>query len=207
MDNSDLSLGLSSVARYEKITLEDPTAKPNFTPLTTTLAGRLNYNKNSFYISGEYNYKSPDAILDPTTGIVNNNFVKPGSAVLTNFGYAKKGVGFDVTLRRMENMLFLSERNAEPYPLFTATSFTYNDKILNFIPSLTKQHHFSLANIYVYQAQAQVSFVPAGGLAKAGEIGGQIDFFYEFKKGSAFGGWKSRSQVPGLVDKVSTQFA
>ena len=30
-----------------------------------------------------------------------------------NFGYTKKGVGLDVSLRRIENMNFLSERNPE----------------------------------------------------------------------------------------------
>jgi hypothetical protein len=32
----------------------------------------------------------------------------------------------------------------------------YNDRIMNFVPSLTKQHHYNLANIYVYQAQPNV---------------------------------------------------
>jgi hypothetical protein len=40
----------------------------------------------------------------------------------------------------------------------------------------------------VYQAQAQVLIDPDTGVTKAGEIGGQIDFFYEFKKESKIGG-------------------
>ncbi|MFA9289571.1 MAG: DUF6029 family protein, partial [Weeksellaceae bacterium] len=37
---------------------------------------------------------------------MSNDFIKSGSAVLLNFGYSKKGLGFDTTLRRLENMTF-----------------------------------------------------------------------------------------------------
>lgn len=181
MENSDLSIGFSYVGRNEKTTISNP----NFKELTNSFAGRFNYSHGSFYLNSEYNYKSEDAILYPLT--ISNSFVKPGSALLTNFGYTKKGVGLDVTLRRIENMNFLSERNPEVFSP-EQTSLAYNDRMLNFVPSLTKQHHSNLANIYVFQAQKSVSIVYDNGIAKAGEIGGQIDFFYEFKKGSSIGG-------------------
>jgi hypothetical protein len=63
----------------------------------------------------------------------------------------------------------------------------YNDHIMNFIPSLTKQHHYNLANIYVYQAQPFVRFTDLS-YVKSGEIGGQIDLFYDIKKGTLLGG-------------------
>ena len=181
MDSSELSVGFSYVGRSEKI----PFANPNFNELTNGFAGRLNFSRNAFYFSSEYNYKSEDAILYPIT--VSNSFVKPGSALLMNFGYTKKGVGLDVSLRRIENMNFLSDRNPEVFSP-EQTSLAYNDRIMNFVPSLTKQHHSNLANIYVFQAQKTVSIVADNGIAKAGEIGGQMDFFYEFKKGTALGG-------------------
>jgi len=84
-------------------------------------------------------------------------------------------------------MNFLSERNPEVFSP-EQTSIAYNDRMMNFVPSLTKQHHSNLANIYVFQAQKSVSIVSENGIAKAGEIGGQIDFFYEFRKGSLLGG-------------------
>ena len=181
MEKSDISVGFSYVGREEKITIENP----NFKELTNSFAGRFNYSYQAFYLNSEYNYKSEDAILYPIT--ISNTFVKPGSALLTNFGYTKKGVGLDVTLRRIENMNFLSERNPEVFSP-EQTSLAYNDRMMNFVPSLTKQHHSNLANIYVFQAQKSVSIVSDNGIAKAGEIGGQIDFFYEFKKGSTLGG-------------------
>jgi hypothetical protein len=181
LENSELSIGFSYVGRSEKTTIENP----NFNELTNGFAGRLNYIRNAFYLSTEYNLKSKDAILYPTT--ISNSFVKPGSALLMNFGYTKKGVGIDVSLRRIENMNFLSERNPEVFSP-EQTSLAYNDRMMNFVPSLTKQHHSNLANIYVFQAQKSVSIVADNGIAKAGEVGGQMDFFYEFKKGTSLGG-------------------
>lgn len=104
-----------------------------------------------------------------------------------NFGYSKKGFGLDATFRRLENISFYSER--EPEVLAPEkTSIYFNDKLMNFVPSLTKQHHFNLANIYVYQAQSLVYLDPNNGVGKAGEIGGQIDFYYDFAKTTTLGG-------------------
>jgi hypothetical protein len=182
VEGADLSAGFSYVGRTEKTNVVDP----NFDELTNAFVGRVNFSKGNFYLFTEYNYKSEDAVLYNLD--INNDFVKPGSALLLNFGYSKKGFGMDVNFRRTENMSFYSDRVPESYTETLSTSINYNDKILNFVPSLTKQHHFNLANIYVYQAQAQVLIDPDTGVTKAGEIGGQIDLFYEFKKESTIGG-------------------
>jgi len=181
-ESFDLSMGLSYVGRYEKTYIENP----NFNELTNAYSGRINFAKNNFYFSTEFDYKSEDAILYDSKNI-NNDFVKSGSALLLNFGYTKKGLGLDATFRRMENMNFYSEREPQVFSP-EKTSIYYNDKLMNFLPSLTKQHHFNLANIYVYQAQAKVYLDPNNGVGKSGEIGGQIDFFYDFKKESSLGG-------------------
>lgn len=173
IESSDLTLGLSYVGRDEKATVDNP----NFSALTNAYSGRISFSHNAFYFSSEFDYKSDDAIVEVQK--IENNFIKPGSALLLNAGYSKKGFGVDATFRRLENMSFFSER--------TAKGNLYNDKIINFVPSLTKQHHNSLANIYVYQAQYGVS-LPDEGILKSGEIGGQLDLFYNFKKESALGG-------------------
>lgn len=171
---TDIAVGLTYVGRDEKTDVKDP----NFSELTNCYAGRLNFNHNSFYLSSEYSYKSKDAVVQIQNQI-DNTLIKSGSALLLNTGYSKKGFGIDATFRRLENMSFFSERASK--------GNVYNDKIINFIPSLTKQHHYNLANIYVYQAQPSVSLTDKD-LVKAGEIGGQIDLFYDFKKGSKIGG-------------------
>ncbi|MXN91450.1 hypothetical protein GR160_09430 [Flavobacterium sp. Sd200] len=178
---SDLSFGATYVGRYEKTTIPNP----NFDALTNAFAGRINFIHNAFYVSGEYNYKQEDGVLD-VQNLIDNDFVKPGNAVLLNLGYSKKGLGIDATFRRIENLKFLSERE----PAFvdaTSSSLNYNDRVLNFTPALTKQHHSNLANIYVYQAQSKVDFIGTQ-ILKAGETGGQIDVFYDFAKETALGG-------------------
>lgn len=182
LEKSDLSLGLSYVGRYEKTDIVDP----NFDELTNAFSGRLNYSYDAFYSSLEYNYKSEDAVLNRLTNTLNNDFIRSGNALLFNFGYSKSGLGIDATLRRTENMTFLSERVPTVYD-GNLTSLDFNDKVLNFTPALTKQHHSLLANIYVYQAQVGIDF-KSPTILKSGETGGQIDVFYEFAKETALGG-------------------
>lgn len=179
-ETSDLSIGSSYVGRYEKL------ENPNFDidPLTNTFAGKFNFLHNSFYVSGEYNYKSKDGIVNLQGDLI-PDFFKSGSAILFNTGFSKSGLGIDLTLRRLENFSFLSER--EPTVFGENTSLNFNDKIINFVPALTKQHHSNLANIYVFQAQNRVDFI-SGEIMKAGETGGQIDVFYDIQKETLLGG-------------------
>jgi len=174
-ESTELGVGFTYVGRDEEKTEENP----KYASLTNAFAGRINFSRNSFYLSSEYNYKSKDAIVEAQQ--LENDFIKPGTALLMNLGYSKKGFGIDGTFRRLENMSFYSERKGK--------GNLYNDKIMNFVPSLTKQHHNNLANIYVYQAQPNVSMLDESVL-KSGEIGGQIDVFYTFKKGTSIGGNK-----------------
>lgn len=183
LDKSDLSFGLSYVARDEEI---DPTIEnPQFDEITHGISGRVNYSYNSFYSNLEYNYKSKDAVLNRISNTLDEDLIKDGNAVSLNLGYSKQGLGIDATLRRTENMTFLSER--VPTVSGDNTSLNFNDKVLNFTPALTKQHHSNLANIYVYQAQVGFDFKDPR-ILKVGETGGQIDLFYEFAKDTKFGG-------------------
>ncbi|MES2484897.1 MAG: DUF6029 family protein [Bacteroidota bacterium] len=178
---SDLTFGASYVGRYQKL----PEAIDTFDALTNAVSGRLNFIHGAFYASGEYSYKTEDGVLN-TQNKLTNSFVKPGNAILLNAGYSKECLGIDATVRRTENFKFLSER--EPtYVDATSSSLNFNDKVLNFTPALTKQHHSNLANIYVYQAQTKVDYL-GNLIMKAGETGGQIDVYYDFAKATAIGG-------------------
>ncbi len=180
--DSDLSIGASYVGRYEKIDLPDP----GYDDLTNAYSGRANYTYKSFYASAEFDYKSDDGVLDQQNHI-GSDFVKSGNALLLNFGFSGKGLGFDATLRRIENMLFLAEREPTPSGDGVSTSLNFNDKVIGYTPALTKQHHGNLANIYVYQAQARVDYIDPTRM-KAGETGGQVDFYYNFAKNTPMGG-------------------
>lgn len=182
-ENYTLSAGFSYVMRSQDFPAD--VENPKFSQETGAYAGRLGFSTGGFYMSSEYNFKEEEPILERTN--INYNFIKPGNALLLNLGYSKKGLGVDATFRRMENMVFLSDREPIVYGP-EQISVNYNDRVLNFVPALTKQHHSNLANIYVYQAQNKVNIDPTTGINKIGEIGGQIDVFYNFKKGTALGG-------------------
>ena len=186
-ENFGLTAGFSYVMRDQEVseTAFDPDQvnPPSISQQTGAYSGRLGFSRSGFYISSEYSFKDKEPVLE--TKVVTYNFIKPGNALLLNFGYSERGFGIDATLRRLENMVFLSDREPVVYgPELLSTN--YNDRVLNFTPSLTKQHHSNLANIYVYQAQNKVFIAP--GIQKVGEIGGQFDVFYNFKKGTTLGG-------------------
>lgn len=84
---------------------------------------------------------------------------------------------FSDTFRCLENMSFYSDREVNDN--------IDNEQLVNYLPSLTKQHDYSLANIYVYQTQSRITFSP---FEKAGEIGYQFDAYYQFEKESFLGG-------------------
>lgn len=181
-NKSDLSFGFSYVGRHEDFTV----LNPNFNKNTNAFSSRLDFIHDSFYASLEHSYKSEEPTI--MFNVLDNNFIKSGSAFLFNTGYSKKGLGVDLTLRRIENMSFYSEREPDIYPENGgSTSINYNDKIMNFVPALTKQHHYNLANIYVHQAQSRIDYIDPT-IMKAGETGGQIDVFYNFAKDTKLGG-------------------
>ncbi len=175
-NNYGLNMGISYVGR--KQALEQINSNNE---MTHSISGSVKYNKGGFYSDFEIVQKSKDLLVE--LGQIMPDKLFKGNALLLNMGYSKFGFGINATFRRLENMNFYSDRND--------AGNVYNRSIINYLPSLTKQHEYSLANIYIYQTQSNLSFNP---LAKAGEIGFQIDVFYQIKKRKRFG-WKVRNQT------------
>jgi len=163
-------LGLSYVNRNEKT---DFNALPPSTFLTSI---RGNVKKGGFTADAEYAFKSKDALVE--FGNVRPELQFDGNAYLLNIGYSRKGLGINTSFRRLENFAAYSQRNL--------SGNVFNEGFVNYIPSLTKQYDYSLGNIYVYPAQSNLSFEPDRN--KAGEIGGQLDVIYQFKKNTPLGG-------------------
>ena len=187
-EKTGLNIGLSFVGKDEPYVSTTPgfigKDFPNYVYTTST---RVGFNQGGIYANAEYVYKSNDVRIE--SGLVHEGAKFDGNAALLTLGYSKKGMGISGTFRRMENMSFYSER--------TASGNLYNEQIMNYIPGLTKQHDYSLANIYVYVAQPLADFSDLSvdtdtgkvtGKVKDGELGGQIDFYYKFKKKSTLGG-------------------
>jgi hypothetical protein len=120
---------------------------------------RFDINGGSASLSLEYVHKKSD----PHEA---NNFDNTsGKAFLTNLSLAKNNLGSILTFRTLENMDFRSERES-----------IQSIGLMNFIPAITRQHDYLTTNIYVYNAQTM------------GEIGGQLDLFYNAPKNTGLGG-------------------
>ena len=175
----NLILGLSYVGRFENLSFPDisPSVGYDFNDLTSLFSGRIDYVKNDFYLSYEQIYKSKDGVA--LQGAIFNDFVKEGAAHSLNIGLAKSGFGIDFSFRRLENMGFYSDRFEQ--------GEVFNETTINYLPALTKQHDYLLTNINVYESQPYVSF-PDPSLMKSGEIGYQMDLYYDVKKNTFMGG-------------------
>lgn len=171
-NNYSLIMGLSYVGRNDNKIIGI-----SYNNTTNLYSARLDFSSSSFYSNIELVNKSNDVIAQ--FGKFSDDFTKKGSAFLFNSGYVKNGFGIDFTFRRLENMSIYSERDN--------FGNEFNESIVNYLPALTKQHDYSLTNIYVYQSQPNVSFVDPE-LIKVGETGMQLDAYYFIKKKSFLGG-------------------
>lgn len=187
-DNSGINVGFSYVGRDEEYVSTTSGFKGNTFPnYVYTTSSRLDVSLNNFYANSEYVFKSNDVRIKADGGGVNETTLADGNAFLLTLGYSQKGLGVSSTFRRLENMNFYSERKA--------AGNIFNEQIMNYLPGLTKQHDYSLTNIYVYQAQSGIDFSRGdfrngiiNGSIRDGEIGNQIDIYYKIKKGSFLGG-------------------
>lgn len=182
---SSFNLGLSYVGKQEDYSPESSSFDTtDFPEMINSYSARMDIDFGKFYINAEYSIKGEDvAFTPPSIGlpeIIEGEYFK-GNALLFTAGYTKKGLGILGTFRRLENMAFYTERE---FGIPGGNEF--NMLSMNYIPALTKQQDYSLANIYIYQAQPALFLQDFAG--QAGEIGGQFDLFYSFKKGSSLGG-------------------
>lgn len=171
--SSSLRMGASYVGKNEEYS-----GANDAVPSTTSNYGlRLNYTGNKGFYGGlEYVYKGEDAIVQNGTP---SEKLFDGNALLLNLGYSTKGFGINSTFRRLENMGLYSQRSlSEP------SANQFNEGNINYLPALTRQHDYLLTNIYVYQSQPNLNFLNN----QIGEIGGQVDIFYNFAKGTLLGG-------------------
>ncbi len=171
-DNTNLQIGLSFINRNQGVISNNV----DFSPDTQAYSYRVQWAKNNLYANVESAFKTKDAYV--SEGVVFDESLFYGNALLLEIGYSQKGFGLTTSLRRLENMNFYSDREV--------AGNLFNEQILNYLPGLTKQHDYLLTNLYIYQAQSGLTISTSE--QKAGEIGGQLDLYYKFKKGSSLGG-------------------
>ncbi|MBT4345330.1 MAG: hypothetical protein HOD68_04600 [Flavobacteriales bacterium] len=125
-------------------------------------ASRINLMHGKWSNFGEYAYK----INDPANVLSQSqmNYAN-GTAFTQNITFSKRGFGISAEMHRTDNMTFKSDRDRDGKAY-----------IINYIPTLSKPHTYSLLALYPCATQAD------------GELGIQFDIFYKFKKGSRLGG-------------------
>ena len=155
---TQIILGGSIVSRYQK----DNNPKFNLPQNVATYAARINIIKGKLNYYGEYAYKINDP--EGSLSFEGNNYA-PGNTLMSNLSYSKKGgLGISVEAHRIDHFEFRSERQqAKEY-------------IINYIPTLSTQHAYTLVALYPFATQTE------------GEFGYQFDVFYKIKKGQLFGG-------------------
>ena len=166
-----LALEGSVVNRYEKYApkeLIDLAAAYGFTiPRSVlSLSGRVAYSYGPFSVKGEYVSKGEDFYAEHVKK-GESYTLKRGDAQLVEMSYAGNGFSATGTFRRLSNM--------EDRMFRTVQSVTPGNTI-NYIPALCQQQTYMLATLNPYTPNAD------------GEIGGQMDIYYNVKRGTALGG-------------------
>lgn len=172
LDELFVDLGGSYVGRYQ-----DTQGSTTLPKTVNAYAGRIDLLYKNFTAGFEAVHKEPDVLVNEGE-ITNNEEQYKGSAILLNLGYSQRGLGINAALRRIENFGFYADRLAE--------GNQFNQELINYIPSLTRQHDYLLSNIYVYNPQARLIIQEFQ--QQAGEMGTQIDAFYTFERETTLGG-------------------
>lgn len=127
-------------------------------------SARVNYEYKGFMAKFEYVGKGKDFYTSQQTF---ESTLECGDAQVVELGYSADGFSVSGMFRRINNMKQLMWRTEQ-------TALAGN--VLNYIPSLTPQHSYTLATLDPYVLNFD------------SEMGGQLDMFYSFKRGSAIGG-------------------
>ena len=144
--------GINNATGVEKMEEYDLT-----TPNLNMYSGRVNFGWNGLTVRGEYVGKGKDL-----SDINNQTTTLPGWAALGEVGYNYKTFSVMGTFRALSNM-------RTPINIFEGSNVYGVVNNLNYIPALTRQYTYMLANLNPYEVQSH------------GEMGGQIDLCYSLR--------------------------
>lgn len=169
---SNLSFEGSLLNRYEPVSplQEEIGAKAS----TMGYSARVNFERSGFLVKAEYVdggekiYSNPNILIDGKA-----NLVKNGNAQLLELSYSGGGLGVNLSARRLEWM-----ESKVSY----LSSETNN--ALNYLPALCAQYSYAITNLNPYIPQPGTT----AGHINSGEIGGQLDVYYNFRRGTTLGG-------------------
>lgn len=172
-DELFMSLEGSVMDRYEALDTDRITdgCKPN----TTGWSARMNAAWRGFHLKAEYVDAGQKYYYNTSySGDGQMYHRKRGNAQLVETGYNGRGLGVNLSLRRLEWM---------DSKIVTDGSSTVN--MLNYVPALCTQYTYMLTTLHPYGARTgEIS----SRFTNSGEIGGQIDVFYNVRRGTWLGG-------------------
>ena len=173
MGNTYLALEGSVLDRYEALDIDR--AADGCSPNTIGWSGRLNLESNGFFFKGEYVDAGEKYYYNTSyAGEGQMYHRKNGNAQLVETGYNGRGLGVNVSLRRLEWM---------DSKVVTDASSAVN--MINYVPAMCTQYTYMLTTLHPYGARTgdiSSKFV------NSGEMGGQVDVFYNFRRGTKLGG-------------------
>ena len=156
--NTNINIGGSFVSRYQ----ERSNLLFNLPQNVSAFSGRVDLMNGGWNYNLEYAYK----INDPGNSLIAENMnYASGNAFVQNITYSQRGLGISAEIHRVDNMTFKSDRDK--------SGKAY---LINYIPTLTKPHTYTLLALYPCATQSE------------GEFGMQFDFFYKIKKNTFLGG-------------------
>ena len=153
--NGMLALEGSYVGRYQNNVQEVSYLTEQ--KLLNMVSGRLNFETAGFTLRGEYVQKLNEDVFNPSLPAAKGNVIS------VDLGYNYKRFSASATFRRQENMTT---------PSVMVPMGNGGGNMINYVPLLTRQHTYSLANLNPYRG----SSVHTGG-----EIGGQLDLYYSLR--------------------------
>ncbi len=160
LDDIMLSVEGSALSKYSDVG-QFSEEKPN----SFGWSGRVNFDWNGFFAKGEYVDLGKKQILED---------LKRGNAQLLELGYNGRGLGVTLTGRRLEWM---------GQKILSNSMSTAN--LISYVPAMSTQYTYMLTTLHPYNPQ--IGDVSTAAF-NSGEMGGQLDAFYNFRRGTAIGG-------------------
>jgi len=171
--NTYLAVEGSVLDRYEA--LDANRRADGCSPNTTGWSARLNAESHGFFLKAEFVDAGQKYYYNTSyAGEGQMYHRKRGNAQLVETGYNGGGLGVNLSLRRLEWM--------DSKVVNEAAS---NVNMLNYVPALCTQYTYMLTTLHPYGARTgEIS----SRFTNSGEIGGQVDVFYNVRRGTWLGG-------------------
>ena len=164
-DSMSLSIEGSVLNKHES--LSDALLANGLKENNISWSGRANLEYDGFYAKAEY--------VDAGKQLINVFFdAENSNAQLVELGYNSRGLGVSFTGRRLQRMT---------QQIYTS-NLTYASaaNVMSYCPAMTTQYTYMLTTLNPYNPEI------GSNKLKAGEIGGQLDAFYNFRRGTKIGG-------------------